>query len=152
MYKQAQKGFTLIELMIVIAIIGILAAVAVPQYTQYTKRAKFSEVILATTAFKTPAELAFQTGTAITDLDQDSNGIPPNIAAGGAVGEHVSTVEMDGGKITATGGTTVDGKKYVLQAVEVNQGLQWHMDIAASDCLDAGYCAPQKALAAASSN
>ena len=53
MYKQAQKGFTLIELMIVIAIIGILAAVAVPQYSQYTKRAKFADVIAQTSPFKT---------------------------------------------------------------------------------------------------
>ena len=45
--KQTQKGFTLIELMIVIAIIGILAAVALPAYSDYTKRAKMSEVILA---------------------------------------------------------------------------------------------------------
>ncbi|CAI8301611.1 MAG: Fimbrial protein [Porticoccaceae bacterium UBA1117] len=45
--KQTQKGFTLIELMIVIAIIGILAAVALPAYSDYTQRAKMSEVILA---------------------------------------------------------------------------------------------------------
>lgn len=49
---KVQKGFTLIELMIVIAIIGILAAVAVPQYAQYTKRAKFSEVKLAVSPIK----------------------------------------------------------------------------------------------------
>jgi len=54
------KGFTLIELMIVIAIIGILAAVAVPQYTQYTKRSKYSEVKLSVSPIKTAVEVCFQ--------------------------------------------------------------------------------------------
>jgi len=57
---KVQKGFTLIELMIVIAIIGILAAVAVPQYSQYTKRAKFSEIKLAVSPIKSGVELCFQ--------------------------------------------------------------------------------------------
>ncbi len=55
-----QKGFTLIELMIVIAIIGILAAVAVPQYAQYTKRAKFSEVKIGVSPIKSAIEDCYQ--------------------------------------------------------------------------------------------
>lgn len=55
-----KNGFTLIELMIVIAIIGILAAVAVPQYSQYTKRAKFSEVKLAVRPIKIGVDLCYQ--------------------------------------------------------------------------------------------
>ena len=51
--RAAQKGFTLIELMIVVAIIGILAAVALPAYQDYTKKAKLSEVILAASACRT---------------------------------------------------------------------------------------------------
>lgn len=59
---QNQKGFTLIELMIVVAIIGILAAIALPAYQNYTARAKVSEVILAATTCKTAISEASQTG------------------------------------------------------------------------------------------
>ena len=60
MKRQIQKGFTLIELMIVVAIIGILAAVALPAYQDYTKRAKMSEVILAASSCRTSITEVYQ--------------------------------------------------------------------------------------------
>ncbi len=62
--KRLQQGFTLIELMIVVAIIGILAAVALPAYQDYTKRAKLSEVVLASSACRTSITEVFQTNNA----------------------------------------------------------------------------------------
>ena len=64
MKRQLQQGFTLIELMIVVAIIGILAAVALPAYQDYTKRAKLSEVILASSACRTSITEVFQSNNA----------------------------------------------------------------------------------------
>ena len=64
--KAVQKGFTLIELMIVVAIIGILAAVALPAYQDYTARAKMSEVILAASACR----------TSVTETVQSSASLP----------------------------------------------------------------------------
>lgn len=63
MMKRVQKGFTLIELMIVVAIIGILAAIALPAYQDYTRRAKVSEVILAASACRTIITEVFQSAT-----------------------------------------------------------------------------------------
>ena len=64
MKRQLQQGFTLIELMIVVAIIGILAAVALPAYQDYTKRAKMSEVILASSACRTSITEVYQSNNA----------------------------------------------------------------------------------------
>ncbi len=101
----AQKGFTLIELMIVVAIIGILAAVALPAYQDYTVRAKMSEVVLA----------ASQCRTAITETIQTANG--SSLPTAGNWGcessaqttKYVGSVATDGnGVITVTTSSAAD--------------------------------------------
>jgi type IV pilus assembly protein PilA len=119
--KQSQ-GFTLIELMIVIAIIGILASVAFPVYETYTKHAKFSEVILATTTYKSAIEFGIQSGriTALADADSGSNGIPAALGASG----NVTSVSVTDGIITATGAAAVDNHTYTLTPT-ITVPIQW---------------------------
>ena len=97
--KTMQKGFTLIELMIVVAIIGILAAVALPAYQDYTIRAKVSELLLAASGARTSVAEKFQTDpTAAT-----SSGVGITIPV---VGKLATATENAGGTIVVTGTTT----------------------------------------------
>jgi type IV pilus assembly protein PilA len=114
MKRSVQQGFTLIELMIVVAIIGILAAVALPAYQDYTKRAKLSEVVLAASSCRTTISEVYQTGS-LTVIAANGWGCE----ASAQTSKYVSSIQTDvAGKITVTatgfGDPAVDGKAIEL--------------------------------------
>jgi type IV pilus assembly protein PilA len=122
-----QTGFTLIELMIVVAIIGILAAIAIPAYTNYTIRAQVTEGINMAALAKTPIVDAF-----LSDGEAPATRVDAGMSAnaGDTVGKYVTGVAVDNGVITVTFGNeanaTITGQTMTLTPYETgNLGVVW---------------------------
>lgn len=106
--RAAQKGFTLIELMIVVAIIGILAAVALPAYQDYTNRAKASEVVLAASGARTcVSEIVQSKGATGLDTCGGTSFTPTTYAASLTVGATTGVITVAGQGLSKTVSVTL---------------------------------------------
>jgi type IV pilus assembly protein PilA len=135
--KKMQKGFTLIELMIVVAIIGILAAIAIPAYSDYTKRAKVTELVTAASACK----------ASVSEFFQAQNAYPANIGEAGCSNtatDKITSIALGAGTGVITVASAIGGVpgNYVLLPTETVAGsgvLEWTCNTAAGTTIEDKY-------------
>ncbi|MGV6988662.1 prepilin-type N-terminal cleavage/methylation domain-containing protein [Testudinibacter sp. P80/BLE/0925] len=140
--SQWKKGFTLVELMIVIAIIAVLATIAIPSYQNHTRKAALSELLQASTPYRGEVELCIYNTGATTNCSAGSNGIQANKAETNK-SKYIKTIETAGGKITVTGRASLEGYSYVMTASGGNgSAISWSVACNGSDTsiFPSGFC------------
>ncbi len=137
-----KSGFTLIELMIVVAIVAILSAIALPAYQSYVKRARFSEVIAASGPAKSAIEICVH--TARTDVDaQGCYHSGATAIVSGTVGYTASASVAEDGSIFVQSTADLDNNSYILipdpslTAIRSGMRIQWQIS---GSCITAGLC------------
>jgi len=141
MRKHAQQGFTLIELMIVVAIIGILAAIAIPAYQDYTVRAKVSEVLGMASSAKTSISEYYSTMGSMP-ADASAAGVNTNAAQSTYVSSVSYSVSGTGATITYTVTNLVgpaNGNDIAFHGSGSDNGVQWSCNSAAGTTVPAKY-------------
>lgn len=146
MQKTRQKtlkfypGFTLIELMIVIAIVAVLATIAVPSYQNYTKKAAVSELIQASSAYKAEVELCIYNTSSADNCSSGKNGIqakPSNLDNF----KYLQNISVDAGKIAVTGKGSLEKISYTMTPTLQGETISWSIACTGdSGIFPAGFC------------